>query len=115
MSGHHDDHGFAHPASLKMLFGVFFALIVLTILTVVLAGQDLGAFGIWISMGIATVKASLVALFFMHMLWDKGFNILAFLGSFLFVTLFIGFTLTDTQHYQNEIDAFPRKAEVSGQ
>lgn len=111
MSGHHD-HGFAHPAPLKLLFGVFAALIFLTILTVLLAGQDLGAFGIWISMGIATVKASLVALFFMHMMWDKGFNILIFVSSFLFVTLFIGFTLTDTQHYQNQIDAFPREPEA---
>ena len=113
MAGHHhDDHSFAHPVSLKLLFGVFFALIALTLLTVGLAGIDLGAFGIWISMGIATIKAALVALFFMHMFWEKSFNVLAFLSSFLFVALFIGFTLTDTQHYQNEINAFPREAEA---
>ncbi len=111
MSGHHDDHGFAHPVSLKLLFGVFAALIFFTILTVMLAGQDLGAFGIWISMGIATIKATLVALFFMHMYWEKGFNIVMFVGSFLFVSLFIGFTMTDTQAYKPQIDAFPRVVE----
>ena len=112
MAGHHNDHSFAHPVSLKLLFGVFFALIGLTILTVALAGVHLGAFGIWISMGIATIKATLVALFFMHMFWEKSFNVLAFLSSFLFVALFIGFTLTDSQHYQNEINAFPREADA---
>ncbi|MBX3418045.1 MAG: cytochrome C oxidase subunit IV family protein [Pirellulaceae bacterium] len=111
MAGHHDDHSFAHPAPLKLLFAVFFALIALTILTVALATVDLGPFGIWISMTIATVKAALVALFFMHMYWDKSFNVLVFLSSFLFVALFIGLTMTDTQHYQEQIDAFPRKAE----
>lgn len=107
--GSHDGHSFAHPAPLSLLFGVFFALIGLTIVTVLLAGVDLGPFGIWVSMGIATVKALLVALFFMHMFWDKSFNIAVFVSSFLFVFLFIGLTLTDTNEYQNAIDAFPRE------
>lgn len=113
MAEQHHDHSFAHPAPLKLLFAVFFALIVLTILTVALATVDLGPFGIWISMTIATVKAALVALFFMHMYWDKSFNVLVFLSSFLFVALFIGLTMTDTQHYQNAIDAFPRAADAA--
>ncbi len=109
MAGNHD-HGFAHPVSPKLLLSVFFALIFLTILTVVTAGSPLlGPFAIFVSMGIATVKASLVALFFMHMFWDKPFNIVVFLSSFLFVSLFIGMTLMDTGEYQNSIDRYPRK------
>ena len=96
---HHDPHSFAHPAPVKLLLAVFFALIFLTIATVVTAGQIPKPFGIWVAMTIATIKAALVMLFFMHMFWDKKFNILVFLSSLLFVALFIGMTLMDTGHY----------------
>jgi len=109
MAGNHD-HGFAHPCPPWILFTTFFTLIALTILTVITAGQPyLGPFAVFVSMGIATIKATLVALFFMHMFWDKPINILTFLSSFFFVSLFIGFTLLDTDHYQNQINAFPRE------
>ena len=112
MAGNHD-HGFAHPCPPKILFATFGTLIALTILTVVTAGQPyLGPFAVFVSMGIATIKATLVALFFMHMYWDKPINILTFLSSFFFVSLFIGFTLLDTDHYQNQINAFPRTPPV---
>lgn len=111
MSGsHHDEHSFAHPAPIKLLMTVFVALIVLTLLTVLTAGK-VGQFGIFIALSIATVKAALVCLFFMHMWWDKSFNIIVFMTSFLFVSLFIGFTLMDTEHYQNTIDLYPRAPE----
>ena len=110
MSHNHDDHGFAHPVSVKLLFTVFFALIFLTILTIVTAGQLPKPFGIWVAMGIATVKGLLVMLFFMHMFWEKGFNVIVFISSFLFVALFIGLTLMDTGHNLDSIDRFPREA-----
>ncbi len=107
-SSHHGDHAsFAHPAPLKLLYGVFFVLVALTILTVVANDWPLGKFDIWVALTIACIKATLVALFFMHMYWDKGFNVVAFLSSFVFVTLFIGFTLLDTNHYQDTMQAFP--------
>ncbi len=114
----HDPHGhgsahFAHPAPVKLLLGVFAVLIFLTILTVVTAGQLPKPFGLWVAMGIATLKASLVMLFFMHMFWEKPFNILAFLSSLFFVFLFIGITLTDKSHYKPDQDAFPRAEEIS--
>jgi cytochrome c oxidase subunit 4 len=114
MAGHqhggHSSHGLAHTASVKMLLIVFVTLILLTILTVVTAGK-LGPFGTMVALSIATVKGLLVCLFFMHMWWDKPFNILVFFSSFFFVSLFIGFTLMDTEHYQNTIDMFPRQPE----
>lgn len=98
MSGHgHSDDGtdFAHPMPLPMLFGVFGALVVLTIITVAQASFDLGSFDIAVVMGIATVKALLVGLFFMHLAFDKPFNLIVFLSSFVFVGLFVIFTLSD--------------------
>lgn len=119
MSEHHDDlPSFCHPVSTKLLFGVFFALIFLTILTVVVSatGKYMGippAFTFPIAMIFATMKAFLVCAFFMHMWWEKSFNVLAFLSSLLFVSLFIGMTLMDTDHYQDTIDLFPRAAETT--
>ena len=98
----HNEHSkegydFAHPIPLPLLFGVFVALTVLTIITVGQASFDLGSFDIAVVMFIATIKAVLVGAFFMHLAWDKPFNIICFCGSFVFVGLFITFTLFDNQ------------------
>ena len=80
-----------------MLLIIFGVLTLLTIITVVQASYDFGSADIWIVMVIATIKASLVAFFFMHLAWDKPFNILLFFGSFVFVALFVIFTLNDSR------------------
>jgi cytochrome c oxidase subunit 4 len=100
----------AHIAPVRLLVTVFVALVILTIMTLTLAG-NVGPFGFLVAMTLATIKGLLVMLFFMHMYWDKMFNIMAFATSFLFVTLFIGMTLLDSSHYQDDIDRFPRQPE----
>ncbi len=118
MSDHHDNlPTFCHPVSVKLLLGVFGALIGLTILTVLVSAQAPGAgmphdFMFPAAMLIATLKAFLVCAFFMHMWWEKGINVFAFLSSLFFLSLFIGITLMDTTAYQNTIDMFPRDAEA---
>jgi cytochrome c oxidase subunit 4 len=109
---HHDDHPpFNHPAPVPLLVGVFLALVFLTVATLVTSNIELAQFAFPIAMLIATAKAALVCAFFMHMWWDKGFNILFFLSSLLFVSLFVGVTLLDTGQYQDSIDTFPREPE----
>ncbi len=110
-SNHSDHPPFNHPAPLPLLVGVFLALVFLTILTLVTSNIELAQFAFGIAMLIATAKAALVCAFFMHMFWDKGFNILFFLSSLLFVSLFIGVTLLDTGAYKDSIDVFPRGPE----
>jgi cytochrome c oxidase subunit 4 len=66
----------------------------------------LGRFEIWVSLGIATIKAALVIFFFMHLLYDKPFNKMLFFAAFLFVALFIGITLMDSNQYQGDIRAY---------
>lgn len=109
--GHHSSgHGNSasgHVTSVRLLVTVFVILVGLTIFTVVANGWPLGHFDVWVALTIALIKATLVSLFFMHMWWDKGFNVVVFLTSFAFTTLFIGFTLMDTTHYQYSIRAFP--------
>ncbi len=103
--GHgHGEHDFAHPMPVKTLLAVFFALIILTALTVGQASLHLGNLEVWICLAIATVKAALVMAYFMHMRHDKPFNVVVFLASFLFVALFLGFTLMDRSQYEETLD-----------
>ena len=97
----HDAHdAVGHVTSLRLLVTVWIALMVGTWLTVAATYVDLGAVNIWIGLVIATAKAILVGLYFMHLRWDKPFNAFVFLASFAFLALFIGFAMMDTSHYQ---------------
>ena len=109
----HDHPSFNHPAPIPMLFAVFIALVGLTIATVVTSNIELAQFAFPIAMAIATLKAFLVCAFFMHMWWDKGFNILVFLSSLLFVSLFIAMTMLDTGSNLEYFESHPTTEESS--
>ena len=46
---------------------------------------------------VATIKASLVAFFFMHLLWDDKKNLTMFLMSLMFFGIFVTITMLDTE------------------
>ena len=92
-----------HVVPFWLLAAVFAVLIVLTILTVAVTKVDLGRANLWIAMLIAGIKATLVALYFMHLRWDKMFHGFIFLGGIAFVVLFIGIALMDTQAYDPDL------------
>jgi cytochrome c oxidase subunit IV len=106
--GHgHDDHGLAHTMPLPLLFGVLGALLALTVATVAVTAIDLGAQGnLIVAMIIATIKAELVCVFFMHLLWDKKLNAILFLTSVLLLILFLSLTTNDRGEYQHDVDAY---------
>ena len=99
-----DGHDFAHPMPVSMLLSVFFALVFLTIITVAQSNLNFGSYDVYIVMAIATMKATLVGLFFMHLAWEKPFNIAIFLGCFIFVGLFVIFTLGDSDLTSNSFE-----------
>ncbi len=88
-----------HVVPLKLLGAVIATLMVLTWVTVAVTWVDLGSFNLWIAMGIALVKASLVALFFMHLRWDAPINGIVLISALLLVVLFMGIILMDTHSY----------------
>jgi len=55
-----------HVSSLKLYIGIWLALLAGTLLTVIVARVDLGLFNAVVALTIATIKATLVVLFFMH-------------------------------------------------
>ena len=89
-----------HVVSPLILLGVFGALLVLTVLTVLAIKVDLGQANIWIALGIAVVKAALVAMYFMHLRWDSPFNGIILIASLVFVAIFIGIAILDSKEYQ---------------
>jgi cytochrome c oxidase subunit 4 len=93
----HADDGqvHAHISSARFYWGIFGALVVLTLLTVKVSYYDFGSANIIIALLVATMKASLVAAFFMHLRYDSLFNTLAFLAAFLFLGVFILLTYDD--------------------
>ena len=88
----HDHHG-----GPKIYLGILAVLIVLTVITVLAAGVNFGSTttNVVIAMAIASVKASLVALFFMHLRWDKPLNATIFVGGLCFLGIMLTFTFMD--------------------
>jgi len=88
------DHSKSSP--LPTYFAVFIALLAGTGLTVFAATLDLGAFNAPVALAIATVKATLVALFFMHV-WHASERLtkLVVISALFFLLLLLGLTMTD--------------------
>ena len=102
----HASHGEPHPlvghlVPFWLLFVTGGALLVLTVITVAVRYIDVGEFNMAIALGVAVIKATLVSLFFMHLRWDRPFNLLAFVGSMVFVILMMAFCLIDTSQYRS--------------
>ncbi|MCS7182939.1 MAG: cytochrome C oxidase subunit IV family protein [Thermoanaerobaculum sp.] len=98
-----ENAGHVHVVPLRVLVTVWAALMVLTVVTVAATWVDLGKLNLWLALAIATLKASLVVLYFMHMRYDQPFNAIVFIGALLFVMLFVVFALMDTKAYQPEL------------
>ena len=81
---------------------VAFGLFVLTVVTVAASFIDLGAFNIALALAIASVKALLVAFFFMHLFYDNKLYLIVFSAALFFLTIFITLTMFDTS-YRGEI------------
>ncbi len=90
----HDEHEHSH-GGLKIYATVLATLLVLTVITVAASYFDFGSANIVIAILIATIKASLVALFFMHLKDDKPVNGMLLVSCFLFLGLLLTFCLLD--------------------
>lgn len=80
----------------KVYFTVWAALMCLTVTTAALSYIDLGAFSIVVALLIATIKGSLVVLFFMHVKYlDVKATALVILAGFFWLTILLLMTMTD--------------------
>ncbi len=93
MSEHSTEH---HILPLRIYLSVAAALLVFTAITVIVSQYQFGEYNLLIAMIIAAIKATLVALFFMHLKYDNKIYATVFVGSLLFLAVFIIFTMFDT-------------------
>jgi caa(3)-type oxidase subunit IV len=88
-------HSHHHILPNKVLFGIGGSLLALTLITVWVAGIDLGKLNFVVAMAVASLKATLVALFFMNLWYDRKENGIIFATSFLFLAIFLVLTSMD--------------------
>ncbi|MDQ7054385.1 MAG: cytochrome C oxidase subunit IV family protein [candidate division KSB1 bacterium] len=85
-----------HSTPLLVYLAVGGALLFLTVITVAVSYVDLGPFNLVVAIGIATFKAMLVALFFMHLYYDNKLFMAVFISGLMFLGIFIILTMFDT-------------------
>ena len=90
--GEHGDHGeLGHIVPVRVYVTILCTLLVLTVITVAVSKVDFGAMNIVVAMVIASIKAVLVGLFFMHLKYeDKAIWIFAIFPIVLLFTLIAG-------------------------
>ncbi|MFY9743585.1 MAG: cytochrome C oxidase subunit IV family protein [Candidatus Sulfotelmatobacter sp.] len=81
---------------LKLYFAIWATLLVFTFVTYKVAFIELGPFNPVVALVIATLKATLVALFFMHV-WHAGERLtkLVIASAIFFLFLLLGLTMSD--------------------
>ena len=91
MSAHHDP--LSHHK--KTYVVVWLLLLAMTVITVWTSYHNFGVMNIVVAMGIASFKAILVMLYFMHLKYDNKVNQVVFAAAFFFLLIFVGLTLSD--------------------
>ena len=91
---HKEEHQH-HILSTSMALKVWGALIGLTLVTVAVAQIDLGFANFAVAMVVASIKASLVCIFFMGLKYDHKENTVIFSTSIIFMSIFMILTFGD--------------------
>ena len=84
-----------HIVSPKIYIAIFAALIVGTTVTVWAAFQNFGPFNIVIALAIATFKATLVVLYFMHARYSSRRTHLVIISAIFWLAIMLSLTLSD--------------------
>jgi cytochrome c oxidase subunit 4 len=85
-----------HGPGYGLFIAVWAGLMVLTSITVEVSTIHLGFLNVVAAMAIASVKASLVVFFFMHLKYENRTLKTMVLVAFVILAIFIGFTFFDT-------------------
>jgi len=93
--GHENSHELGHIIPGRVYLTVLTCLLMLTIITVGVSRIDFGVMNLVVAMGIASVKAFLVALFFMHLKYESPLTWLYALFPIFLLALLIGGVFLD--------------------
>jgi cytochrome c oxidase subunit 4 len=102
MSAHHPGHAtfeydeyVEHIVPKNVYLTVFGLLMLLTGATVAVAFVDLGNLNVFVALGVAVAKASLVVLFFMHVKYSPTITKLVVVAAIVWLGLLFGITMSD--------------------
>ena len=84
-----------HVVPKKIYLAVWGTLLVMTLVTTVVAFVDLGRFNTVLALGIATFKASLVVLFFMHAKYSPRLTRVVITAGIFWLCLMLAFSSAD--------------------
>ena len=84
-----------HVSPVGLYLTIFFALMILTAVTVAAAFVNLGQFNFTVAILIAGFKASLVIWYFMHVKWQSHLTKLTLATGLFFLTILLGMSLID--------------------
>jgi cytochrome c oxidase subunit 4 len=85
----------SHIASVKSYVSIFLTLMVLTVVTVLVAYVNLGQMNKVVALSIASFKATLVILYFMHVKYSSHLTKLVVVSGFFFLFILLGLTMAD--------------------
>jgi cytochrome c oxidase subunit 4 len=97
----HTEHAENPQAETLKYVATLVTLLILTAITVGASYIDFGSGNIVIALTIATTKAIIVALIFMHLLHDKPVNAVIAVAGFIFLGIFLMFDFIDVDSRTN--------------
>jgi cytochrome c oxidase subunit IV len=97
----HTEHAINPKAEAAKYLATLVVLLILTAITVGASYINFGSGNIVIALAIATVKAIIVALIFMHLLHDKPVNAVIAVAGFVFLGIFLLFDFLDVDSRTN--------------
>ncbi len=84
------------PVPYRTFILIWIALLALTAITIAVSRVHLGPLNVWVALGVATLKSSLVLFFFMHLKQETRLFRLGLLVLLVILAIFIGMTFIDT-------------------
>ena len=85
----------SHVVPIRMYVAIWAALMIFTGLTVFAATVELHVFNIVLALLIATIKGTLVALFFMHLRYSTKLTMVTVIAAIFFLFILFGLSMTD--------------------
>lgn len=83
------------PVPYRTFILIWLALLVLTGITIAVSRVDLGALNVWVALGVASLKSSLVLFFFMHLKQESRLFRVGLLVMLVILAIFLGLTFVD--------------------
>ena len=103
-----------HIVPPKIYVGIFLSLMVLTAATVAAAYVNLGSFNIVIALAIASLKATLVVLYFMHARYSPKRTQLVIIAAVFWLAIMLALTLSDYVTRDRDVAANTQITGMSG-